>query len=81
VGETLRLKHFTVQEYSMIKLGSTVQDKFTGIRGIATARVEYISGNPRVQVEAPPSTDGKPTDPQWFDEDRLEVRTTEPSQA
>ena len=57
----------------MIKLGSTVQDKITRIRGVATARAEYISGTPRVQVEAPASADGKPTDPQWFDEDRLEV--------
>lgn len=54
----------------MIALGSEVKDTITDFRGIATARAEYLSGTPRVLVEA--FHDGRYLE-QWFDEARLIV--------
>ncbi len=56
----------------MIELGSTVKDKVTGFEGIATGRAEYLTGCPRVCVEATKLEDGE-TKSQWFDDPRLIV--------
>ena len=57
----------------MIKLGSKVRDTLTGYAGVAVARTEYQYGCARVAIEAATLTEGKPVDPQWFDEQRVEV--------
>jgi hypothetical protein len=36
----------------MIKLGTKVRDSITNFTGIATERIEYLHGSPRVMVEA-----------------------------
>ena len=55
-----------------IKLGSQVLDIISGIEGIATSRVEYITGCTQYGV-TPPAKDGKPSDACYFDEQRLRV--------
>ena len=58
----------------MIKLGSNVTDSISGFTGIATARCEYIlPPSVSIRVETPMLHEGKPVDPQWFDEQRLGV--------
>jgi hypothetical protein len=57
-----------------IKLGSLVKDNITGFEGVATSRVEYLNGCVHVQIQ--PKTvgkDGKPTESQYFDEQRVEL--------
>lgn len=55
----------------MIKLGTRVRDSITGFSGVAMARTEYLNGCARVGVQAAQLHDGKPVDPQWFDEQQL----------
>lgn len=54
-----------------VELGTVVQDRFTGFRGLATARTEYLYGCVRVFVEPQTLHQGKPLEGQWFDEQRL----------
>ena len=61
----------------MITLGSKVKDRFTGFQGIATGRAEFVFGCSRIQVEPEELKDGKPIEPQWFDEQRIEVVQTQ----
>ena len=51
-------------------MGDLVKDSVTGFTGIVTAYSFYITGSPRVCVEAK-SVDGKPGESAWFDEERL----------
>jgi hypothetical protein len=65
-----------------MKLGDVVRDKISGFRGVATRRVEHLSG--RVEWQVTPlslnetsrrgivGTDAQPVEPREFDEDRLE---------
>lgn len=57
----------------MIKLGSKVKDNITGFAGIATSRTEYLHGCVHVGITPTELKDGKPIDPQWFDEQRVQV--------
>lgn len=56
-----------------IKLGTLVREIVTGFEGIATGRVEYITGCNQVLVAPRVKDDGAFIDSQWFDEQRLEV--------
>jgi hypothetical protein len=60
----------------MVKLGTKVKDSITGFEGIATSRTEYLYGCVRVCVEPQGLHDGKPIDPMFFDEQRLEEQPT-----
>ena len=65
-----------------MKLGDVVRDKVSGFRGVATRRIEHLSG--RVEWQVTPlslnetskrgmiGTDTQPVEPREFDEDRLE---------
>ena len=55
----------------MIKLGSKVKDKITGLEGTATGRAIYISGCIQILIE-PPAKSGSEHREIWIDEDRLE---------
>jgi hypothetical protein len=57
-----------------IQLGSKVKDRVTGFSGIATARIEYITGCVQYAVTPDSLQDGLPIDNQWFDECRLDVQ-------
>lgn len=54
-------------------LRARVRDKVTGFVGIATGRVEYITGCNQVLVSPPVKQDGDLPDSKWFDEQRMEV--------
>ena len=56
----------------MIELGSTVKDVISGITGIVTGKVEYLTGCKQMLIQ-PRSKDGEYVEPRWFDEDRLEL--------
>jgi|APThiThiocy_cv2_1041547.scaffolds.fasta_scaffold12878_3 hypothetical protein len=49
-------------------LGKKVRDRVTGYLGTATARAEYLYGEPRIQIER--SGDAEP---RWFEEGRVEL--------
>ena len=57
----------------MITLGEKVKDKFTGFKGIAMAKTEYLFGCNRIGVQ-PIELDketGEPKEWVWFDEQHL----------
>jgi len=56
----------------MIKLGSKVKDKITGLEGTATGRAKYINGCQQLLIE-PPVVAGGDYREIWIDEDRLET--------
>jgi len=56
-----------------IPLGAIVKDAITGYVGAVTARCDYVDGPPRLQVETRVTTEGRPVEPQWFAEERLQV--------
>ena len=56
-----------------IELGQKVKDSVTGFRGVATARCEYLYEAPVILVESQMLVDGKPIEPLWFPEDRLDL--------
>ena len=54
-----------------LKLGAKYRDKITGFEGIATGRVEYITGCDQILL-SPPARGGTKPDAQWFDENRVD---------
>lgn len=57
----------------MIEFGSKVQDIVSGITGVVTAKIEYITGCIQYGVQPPADKDGKLPDSYWIDEIRLKV--------
>ena len=55
-----------------IKLGDTVRDRITNVKGVMTGYAEYLNGCKRVQIEGKKRDDGK-FSIDWFDEDRVEL--------
>lgn len=53
-------------------LGATYKDKITGFVGVATGRVEYISGCNQVLLAPKAGQDGSMKSSEWFDEQRLD---------
>ena len=51
-------------------LGYTFTDRISGFRGVCTGYVEYITGCNQLLLTPTNLTEGKPNDPQWFDEQR-----------
>lgn len=56
-----------------IKLGQRVRDVVTGLEGIATARVEFLTGCAQYGVAPGLDKDGKVMDTQYFDWTRLRI--------
>jgi hypothetical protein len=56
-----------------VELGQEVKDSITGFFGLATGRVEYITGCNQVLVQPQCKPDGEYIENRWFDEDRLSV--------
>ena len=54
-----------------IELGNCVKDVITGFEGIATSRVEYLTGCEQIGV-TPIIKDGKVQNTEYFDTSRLE---------
>lgn len=62
----------------MIMLGQLVQDRITGLIGVATARTEFLYGCVRIMVQPRQIKDGKSVESSWIDEPQLEPVTEEP---
>jgi hypothetical protein len=59
-----------------VNLGDDVADSLTGFRGIAVGRCEYLTGCQQILVR-PAKLDkatGKPSEAEWYDEDRLVIK-------
>lgn len=58
----------------MIQLGQHVRDSVTGFQGVVTGRAEYLFEATTCRIHKTElTTDGKPYDPLWFEEARLEI--------
>lgn len=57
----------------MINLGDKVMDVITGFTGVATARIEYINGCVRYEVQPDKLKDGKPIEAIWVDSQQLKI--------
>lgn len=57
----------------MVNLGDKVKDRISGLTGIATAIVRYISGCEQVSITPQEVKDGVPISGSYFDIDRIEV--------
>jgi len=57
----------------MIQLGDKVRDIVTGFEGIAVAKIEYLNGCIRYEVQPETCKDGKPIDSLWIDIQQLVV--------
>lgn len=56
-----------------IKLGDVVRDTITGFTGVAIGRSVWLYGCERIGIEPAELRDGRPMDPVFFDEQRVEV--------
>ncbi len=56
-----------------IEIGRKVKDKITGFSGVATGRVEYLTGCNQILVQPPVGKDGSYRDSLWIDEQKLDV--------
>ena len=56
-----------------IKLGDKVEHTITGVKGIAVAITEYISGCSRITIQQRVNKDGKLPDSLSFDEPEIKV--------
>lgn len=61
------------KDFVPIDLGDRVKDTITGLTGIATCRTEWLNGCRRVGLQPEEVKDGKVADPQYFDENQLEI--------
>ena len=66
---------------SPITLGSKVRDQITGMEGVAVCRSDWLHGCTRWGVQPEELHEGKPLEPQFFDEPQLEVIVPEPPKA
>lgn len=56
-----------------IELGKTYKDRITDFQGVATGRVQYISGCNQALLAPKAKPDGSVNDAMWYDEQRLEL--------
>jgi hypothetical protein len=56
-----------------MKNGQTLRDVVTGFVGVATGRVEYLTGCTQFLLNPKVDDKNTPGEGRWFDEDRLEV--------
>lgn len=56
----------------MITLGDIVRDMISGLKGVAIARSVWMYGCGRIAIEPPVDKDGKPSEIEWADEQRVE---------
>ena len=63
-----------------IKLGSRVQDIYTGFEGMAVAKTEWLNGCVRIGIQPTElDKDGKIQEEVWFDEQQVKVvKKTQP---
>ena len=62
-------------------LGKPAKDKITGLQGIITAKVVYVSGCIQYCIQPPIDKDGKLVESNYFDEGRIEIVSSEKIEA
>jgi hypothetical protein len=55
-----------------MKLGDVVRDKISGFQGVATCRVEFITGCVRWRISPQEVDEGELIESQYFDAEQLE---------
>jgi hypothetical protein len=55
----------------MIKIGDLARDSVTGFEGVVVAAHEYLHGCKRFSIQPQQLHDGKPIEPQTFDEPQM----------
>ncbi len=60
-----------------VELGETYTDIVSKFEGMAISRTEYFFRCPTVGLVPAMLKDGKPIEPQWFEESRLVLRVQE----
>lgn len=55
----------------MIKIGDMVEDTVTGFRGMAIAKIIYMTGCIRFEIQPKGLRDGRPIKSMWVDETTL----------
>jgi hypothetical protein len=59
-----------------VKVGDIVKDDITGFEGVAVGISEWLNQCRRICVQSQQlSSDGIPTEPQWFDEPQVKIVT------
>ena len=58
---------------AVAQLGDLVKDKVTGFKGIVICQSMWLNGCARLMVQPTTLKDGKPIEPQTFDDLQLEV--------
>lgn len=53
--------------------GKTAEDRITGFKGVVTGYCSYISGCAQILLSPKVGNDGAKVDPQWVDQQRLEL--------
>lgn len=61
-----------------IKFGVSAKDKITGLKGIITAKAEYITGCNQYLLQPKVSESGDFKEGKWVDEGRIEIDWHEP---
>lgn len=56
-----------------MRLGDKLKDRITQFQGVATGRVEYITGCTQFLLAPPVKGAGEAVEPRWFDDARLDV--------
>lgn len=67
----------TTEAFEQIRLGASYRDTVTGFEGIATGRVEYLTGCEQVYLEGS-REGGKDASTCWADIDRVEFLEQKP---
>lgn len=60
-------------------LEDKVKDSITGFEGIVTARTEFKNGCIRYGIQCQKLKDGKPLEPEHFDEEDIELVKSKPA--
>lgn len=58
-------------------LGDSARDRVSGFEGVLIARVEFLNGCTRYELQPPVDEKGKHVDPRYFDEEQLERTAAE----
>jgi hypothetical protein len=64
-----------------VELGSRVRDRISGFSGIVVARAIWLNGCTRVGIQSEVLCEGKPLEPQWFDEPQVDVVPEQPAES
>lgn len=62
----------------MTVLGNTYSDRITSFTGVATAKIQYLTGCEQTCLQPRELRDGKPMEGVWFDDQKLTATSALP---